>query len=181
MRFDAFRITRRHEQPQLAIEKLDYHRVGGEQSKRRLIGVGPRRLQQVSSGKVRGAAADRREAAGAADGGHEKGRGLGLCLVEIVQYPEAWVVAPRGQQKSAFFGAGFSCNKTRSALLNPLVNQLLRESPLAGNPRARDLAGLGKEIDFLLIDPQVAGDFPGVHQLRHISFLETQTPTIFVD
>ena len=92
---------------------------------------------------------------------------MGFGLVEIVQDPQAWIIAACGQKKIALFGFCFTFNKTRSALLDPLVNQLLRESPLAGNPRAWDLAGLRQEIDFLIVNPQVTRYFPGVHQLGH--------------
>src|SRR4029434_991501 len=117
----------------------------------------------MSCGKVRPATVDRSQTAAAADGRHEKGRSLGLSFVEIVEDSQAGIIATGAQKKSTLFASGFAFNNIRSALLDPPVDQLLRESPLPCYPSTGNLTGLGKEINFLLVNSQVTRHFPGVH------------------
>ena len=65
------------------------------------------------------------------------------------------------------------------AVGHPLVDQVLREQPLAGDPGAGDAFAAQQVIDFALLDAQVYGDLAGGHQLAQRTSPYLYKPAIY--
>jgi hypothetical protein len=124
-------------------------------------------IQKMRCREIRDAAAQRRQPAAAAGSIQEKRSGPCPALEKIAQHAQARVIASRSEQKPAPFGADFSGPWLGGAPFDPGINQFPGEGPFTGDSGARNLLSLGQRINLLLVDPQIAGHLPGIHQFGY--------------
>ena len=114
----------------------------------------------MRQGDVRDAVLDCGQSAAAAAVREKEGCRRLASRVEVAQNSETRVVAARREKKFSLVRV-FAAGDSPAIFFDPFIDQPLGENPLTGDPRTRELAGLGHEIDLLLIDPDVLRHFLG--------------------
>src|ERR1051325_6559839 len=104
----------------------------------------------MGKGEIRSAVASRRQAAAAAEGRHEQESRRPAGRIEVAQDAEARVVAAGAEEQLPL--VFYVSVRAPAALLDPFIDELFGKHPLAGNPGARELTGLGEVVDLLLVN-----------------------------